>query len=71
MTKQKEFFEMLSVSRDDLRLLFEGNKKAQAKIEKMDDDAMAHFARKAGEAMMSDYWETLRVAFEERVLKED
>ena len=67
--KQKEFFEVLSVSRADLRQQFRKNPEALKRIRTMTDDEMKHLAGKFGDALMNTYWDTLEIVFEEKFLK--
>ena len=70
--QEKEFFEVVAVSKDDIRSLFKGNKKALKIIDSMTDDDMEYLARKFGDAICGDeYYNTLKIVFEDRFLSNE
>ena len=69
---KKEFFTVVSVSKDDLRTVFKENKEALKVIEKMTDRDMRYLANKMADGLFEGggYWEVLRSTFIYRFFKE-
>lgn len=67
----EKFYEAVSLSRDDLLYVFEGDKKAIKIIKKLTDDDLENIAEKYGIALMETAeWEgVLKVAFASRFLE--
>jgi len=66
---KQEFYEVLSICKDDLREQFKDNPKALKKIDKMNGEDMEYFARKLGNVLTEDYWTYLKIIFEDRFLR--
>lgn len=66
----QEFYKVLTVSKADLKHVFKGNTTTLARIKRMAPDEMDYLAECFGDSLMSAYWDTLRIVFEEKFLRE-
>lgn len=74
MNKQKnkkQFFEVLLVSRDDIKLLYRKDEALQKYINNLSDDDMEYLARKFGDAFFEDYYPVLKIVFDNHFLNKD
>lgn len=68
--EEEKFFPVVSISKDDLRIAFKGDKKAQKIIEKMTDSDMGYLANKMADGLFEGggYWEVLKDTFRYRFM---